>query len=103
MLTSSLFGALAFVVDILLTLLFYAVLIRALLSWVNPDPYNPVVKFIVKVTEPIMAPARRLIPPISGIDISAILVLVVLEFGRRILVGWIASLGSSGASAAGLM
>lgn len=102
MLGNSFYGALASVVDILLSLLFYAVLIRALLSWVNPDPYNKVVQFIVKVTEPVMAPARRLIPPISGIDISAILVLVALDFGRRMLVGWLSSLGSS-ASAAGLM
>lgn len=96
MVANSFLIALANILNVLLTLYFYAILIRALLSWVNPDPYNPVVQFLVRITEPVMAPFRRLIPPISGFDLSPIIVLLLVEFGKNILVGWLLSLATPG-------
>ena len=56
--------ALASVVNILLTIMYWLILIRALISWVNPDPFNPIVQFLMRVTEPLLEPVRRLLPPL---------------------------------------
>jgi YggT family protein len=50
---------LARVLDLVLTLYLWIVIIRALLSWVNPDPWNPIVRFLHRATEPVLAPIRR--------------------------------------------
>lgn len=71
---------------LLLGYVFWAVLARVILSWVAPDPYNPVVRIVVQLTEPVMAPARRLLPPMGGLDLSPILVLLAIQF-LRILFG----------------
>ena len=55
-------AAVARLVDIALTVYLWLIIIRAVLSWVNPDPYNPIVRFIHQVTEPVMAPVRRWFP-----------------------------------------
>ena len=76
---------------ILLSLLFilrlytWLIIIRVLLSWVAPDPYNMVVQIIYALTEPIMAPFRRIIPPLGFIDISPIILIFVIEFIRILL------------------
>jgi YggT family protein len=60
---------------------------RALISWVNPDPYNPIVTFLYRATEPVMAPIRRLIPIRGlGIDISPIVVIMIIYFLQAFLV-----------------
>ena len=65
----------------------WLIVIRALLSWVNPDPYNPIVQFIDRGTEPALAPFRKLVPPYRlGIDLSPILALAFLVFLRVFLV-----------------
>jgi YggT family protein len=67
------------ILDIGLTLYMWIVIIRALLSWVNPDPYNPIVRFLYRVTEPVLRPVRRLIPMGNiGIDVSPVIVIVVI-------------------------
>ncbi|HEX7588772.1 MAG TPA: YggT family protein, partial [Anaerolineae bacterium] len=53
--------------DLLLTILGFAIIARALLSWVSIDPYNPLVQILYQITEPILAPLRRVIPPIGGV------------------------------------
>ncbi|MBF0621883.1 MAG: YggT family protein [Magnetococcales bacterium] len=64
----------------------WLILIRILLSWVNPDPYNPIIQFLIRATEPVMAPARRLIPPLGGtIDLSPIVVLIGIHFLQRLV------------------
>ena len=78
--------ALAWVVSMLLTIMYWLVLIRALISWVNPDPYNPIVQFLMRVTEPVLEPVRRLLPPLP-IDISPIIVFFIIMFLQRFLVG----------------
>ena len=73
--------ALATISDYLLTIANWLIIIRALLSWVNPDPYNVIVQFLYKVTEPMLAPFRRFVPAYSiGIDISPVLALLAIWF-----------------------
>ena len=80
--------ALAHILDILLTALYWLILIRALLSWVNPDPYNPVVQFLYKVTEPILYPLRKVLPLDFrfGIDISPLIAFLGIIFLKSFLV-----------------
>jgi len=79
--------ALAVVLEYLIQILWWLVIIRALLSWVNPDPYNPIVQFIERSTEPLLAPFRQLVPVYRiGIDVSPILVLLLLYFLKIFLV-----------------
>jgi YggT family protein len=54
---------------------------RVLINWVpNLDPYHPVVQFLHQATEPVLEPARKLIPPIGMVDISPVVVMIVLQF-----------------------
>lgn len=80
------------VVDILLSVLYWLILIRALISWVSPDPYNPIVQFLHRTTEPILQPIRRLMPPMA-IDISPIIAFVAIIFLKSFLVNSLIDLG----------
>jgi len=80
-------AALATILDYALTIMNWLIIIRALISWVNPDPYNPIVQFLYKTTDPILAPFRRLIPVYSvGLDISPIIALVFIWFLKLFIV-----------------
>ena len=76
------------VLDIGLTILYWLILIRALISWVNPDPYNPIVQFLYKTTEPILYPIRKILPVglRFGIDISPIIAFLAIMFLKSFLV-----------------
>ena len=64
------------------------IIARALLSWVNPDPYNPIVRFLYNVTEPVLAWLRQRLPLVySGLDLSPLLVLLAIVFLRSFLIG----------------
>ena len=65
----------------------WIVIIAALISWVSPDPRNPIVRFLYAVTEPLFRPFRRLIPPsrTGGIDLSPIFVILAIFFLSRLL------------------
>jgi len=78
--------AVAELLGLTLTVLFWAVLISVIVSWVNPDPYHPAVTVLWQLTEPLLQPARRLVPPIAGFDLSPILVIVVLQLSQILLV-----------------
>lgn len=79
--------ALATIVDYLLTIANWLIIVRALLSWVSPDPYNMIVQFLYKVTEPMLAPFRRLVPAYAiGIDLSPIFALLAIWFLKLFLV-----------------
>lgn len=80
--------ATAKILDIILTVLYWLILIRALISWVNPDPYNPIVQFLYKTTEPILYPIRKILPLgfRFGIDISPIIAFLVIMFLKAFLV-----------------
>lgn len=78
--------AVAGVVDLLLNVYTYLIIGRAIISWVSPDPYNPIVRFLYTATEPVMRIARKIIPPIGGtLDISPIIVLVLIFILRGFL------------------
>ncbi len=78
--------AFAMVLNIAITVYIWIIIIRALLSWVNPDPYNPIVRFLAAVTDPVLAPIRRRLPYLGGLDISPIIVILILYFLRLFLV-----------------
>ena len=59
---------------------------RAVISWVSPDPYNPIVQFLVRSTEPVLRPVRRLLPFPGGIDFSPLVVILGLVFLQQFLV-----------------
>ncbi len=80
-------AAAAHLIDIALTIYMWIIIIRAVLSWVNPDPFNPIVRFIAQVTEPVMAPVRRWLPIRGlGIDFSPVVVLLAIFFLQSFLV-----------------
>jgi YggT family protein len=62
-----------------LNLFFFVILIRIILSWVSPNNYNPITALLTTISEPILRPFRRLIPPIGGLDISPIFAIVLLQ------------------------
>ena len=84
--------ALAKIIEVLLTAMYWLILIRALISWVSPDPFNPIVQFLQKVTEPVLEPIRRFLPPM-GLDIAPIIALLIIMFLKWFLVPVIYSLG----------
>lgn len=80
--------AVASVLDSLLTLYFWVVLIAALLSWVNPDPRNPIVRFLYAVTEPVLYQIRRRLPFVyaGGIDFSPLVLMLAIQFVKMVVV-----------------
>ncbi len=81
-------GGIAEILDTVLNLYMWAFIISALLSWVNPDPYNPIVRFLYQITEPALRPIRRIIPFSNiGIDFSPMIAILLISFLRKFLVG----------------
>ncbi|MEI6610731.1 MAG: YggT family protein [Deltaproteobacteria bacterium] len=79
--------ALARIIDIVLTLYMWIIIGRALMSWVNADPYNQIVIFLYKATEPVLRLVRRVIPFRNiGIDLSPMIVILVIIFLQYFLV-----------------
>lgn len=85
--------AFAELLGLFINVLFWAVIIQVILSWVNPDPRHPAVSLLYQLTEPVLRPARRLLPPISGLDLSPILVLVGLQLLKILLVSPLTDMG----------
>lgn len=81
--------AIATVLDFVLTAYFWIVIISALLSWVNPDPYNPIVRFLRGVTEPVFYKVRSWIPfaVVGGFDLSPIVVILAIKVCEIVVVG----------------
>ncbi len=79
--------AVADVLFVILEIYMLIVIVSALISWVNPDPYNPIVRFLRAVTDPAFRLVRRLLPlPQTGIDFSPIIVILAIYFLQRFLV-----------------
>jgi YggT family protein len=70
---------------LLINIYLWGVVIQAVLSWFNPDPYHPAARVLAQLTAPVLKPARRLLPPISGVDLSPMLVVVALIFVSLLL------------------
>ena len=84
------------VLNVVLTFLWIIILARAILSWVNPDPYNPIVRFIHNVTEPILYQVRKRIPSqFGGMDLSPLIVFLAIILIQEIIVHRLYVLGSS--------
>ena len=81
--------AIATVLGLVLNAYFWIVIISALLSWVNPDPYNPIVRFLRGVTEPVFYKIRSIIPfaVVGGIDLSPVVVLLAIKVCEIVVVG----------------
>lgn len=82
----NLIGTLAQILDVLFSAYFFLILVRVLISWVSPDPFNPIVQFLMQVTDPVLEPFRRFIPPMGPIDISPMVALLLLKALQGFLV-----------------
>ncbi|MDH4153251.1 MAG: YggT family protein [Nitrospira sp.] len=71
---------LATVLDYALSFYSWIIIARALISWVNPDPWNPIVQFLTRATEPILAPVRRRLGVGMGMDLSPLIIIAVIWF-----------------------
>lgn len=73
-------------VNLAFQLLIYLVIGRCILSFIKHNPYQPIIKFIYDITEPVMAPFRKLIPATGGIDFSPIIVILALSLAQKIII-----------------
>jgi YggT family protein len=78
--------AIAFLINTALTIYMYIIVARAVISWVNPDPYNAIVRFLYSATEPLLSRIRRLLPATGGLDLSPIIVILLILFLQKFLV-----------------
>ena len=79
--------SIARVLDIIITVFYWIIIVRALISWVNPDPFNPIVQFLQRMTEPILSPIRRIFKmQFWTIDISPIIAILCLIFIQNFFV-----------------
>jgi YggT family protein len=86
-LASNLVDALATILKLVLDAYFWILIARAILSWVNPDPRNPIVRFLYRVTEPVLRPIRRRLPTYQmGLDLSPLVVMLAIYFLEAFLV-----------------
>ena len=73
-------------ITLALNIFIFSIIIQAILSWINPDPYNPVSGVLFSITRPVLEPVRRLIKPIGGLDLSPLFALIGLMFIERLVV-----------------
>jgi YggT family protein len=83
---ANLISAIAQILDLVLSAYMWIIIVAAFISWVNPDPYNPIVRFLHSVTDPVLRPIRRRIGFGLGIDISPMIVILIILFVRRFLI-----------------
>ena len=89
---SNLFGAVASILNTLLEIYKWIIIISALITWVSPDPYNPIVRFLYSVTDPVLRPIRRRIGIVMGIDISPLIVILIIIFIQMFFIGSLSDL-----------
>lgn len=78
--------AVAKLINFVLSAYIWVVIARAVISWVNADPYNPIVRFLVQVTDPLLSRIRRFLPAMGGIDLSPMLLILAIIFLQSFLV-----------------
>jgi YggT family protein len=78
--------SLASLLRLLVYVYFFSILIQIILSWVRPGDHNPLTDVLYSLNEPLLGPARRLLPPISGLDLSPILVIVLLQLTLMLII-----------------
>ncbi len=72
-------------VNLAFNVFIYGIIIQAIMSWINPDPYNPVFSLLTQFTEPVLNPCRRLIPMMGGLDLSPLVALVALQILKMLV------------------
>jgi len=96
MILENLLIALAKVLNMILSLYVWLIIGRALSSWFSPDPYNPIVQFLYRSTEPLLSPIRNALPYLGGIDLSPIVLLLAIEFFKSFLVNLLLDIAYNG-------
>jgi YggT family protein len=87
---------LAKVLEVVLNIYMWVIIIRALISWVNPDPYNTIVQILTRMTEPALRPIRKLVPPYKvGLDFSPLIAVLIIMFLQYALVDTLIRIGRS--------
>jgi YggT family protein len=79
-------NAVAYVIEMVLNIYMWIIIARALISWVNPDPYNPIVSFLYRATEPVLYRIRRVMPDLGGLDLSPLIVILIIYFLKEFVV-----------------
>ena len=88
--------ALARLLELVLWAYVYIIIARAVISWVSPDPFNPIVRFLYRVTEPVLRPIRRRLPTFQmGLDLSPMIVILAIYFLQSFLVESLRDLAGS--------
>ena len=77
--------ALTELISLLINVFLFSIIIRAVISWVNPDSYNPAISLLYNLTEPLLGLGRKIIPPISGMDLSPLLVIIGLQMLKMLV------------------
>ncbi|MCG6864279.1 MAG: YggT family protein [Thiogranum sp.] len=72
-------------IGLFLNVLLFSILVQVVISWVNPGTYNPAISLLYSLTEPVLRPCRRLIPPISGLDLSPLVALLGIQLAKMLL------------------
>jgi YggT family protein len=83
---ANLLNAVAYVLEFVINIYMYIIIARAIISWVNPDPYNPIVRFLYRATEPVLCRVRRLLPDFGGLDISPLIVILFIFFLQKFVI-----------------
>ncbi len=78
-------NASAYLVNVILTVMYWLILLRAIISWVSPDPFNPIVQFLHRTTDPVLEPIRRLLPTMP-LDFSPLIAFFGIIFLKQFLV-----------------
>ena len=86
-------GALIYLISTITDLYVAAILLRLLLQWVRADFYNPLSQFLIKVTNPVLVPARRLIPSIGKLDTASVVVMLMLELVQLAIINQLSQVG----------
>jgi len=82
------------VLEVVLNIYMWVIIIRALISWVSPDPYNPIVQILTRMTEPVLTPIRKLVPPYRiGIDLSPLIAVLLIMFLQYALISTLVRIG----------
>lgn len=76
-------------ISLLINIFFWSILVEVILSWVNPYSYNPISSILYNLNRPLMRPVRRVLPPISGVDLSPVVVLLALQLSDILIVGYL--------------
>jgi len=87
--------AIAKLISFVLSAYIWIVIGRAVISWVNADPYNPIVRFLVQVTDPLLLRIRRYVPPMGGMDLSPMILILAIVFLQSFLVPTLMQIGAS--------